>query len=141
MLNPQLLRMTRKNFYFCSFILCMMKTKKYKCNTLVITSFVILLAVSCGSRQQGQSKQPVADDESKVQSVPEGWELLFDGKTLAGWDVVRSGGEGEPYVKNGTLVLPMAVSGTSTGVYWVGDPLPVNNYAICAAEHLLKALP
>ena len=104
--------------------------KTNKCILLFVAAFVMLWTVSCGSRQQGQGKQSVAEDEPAVQSVPEGWESLLDRKTLAGWDVVRSGGEGEPYVKNGTLVLPMAVSGTSTGVYWVGDSLPVNNYAI-----------
>ena len=54
----------------------------------------------------------------------------MDGKTLNGWEIVYYGGEGEPYVKNGILTLPMAISGTSTGVEWIGDPLPVNNYAI-----------
>ena len=54
----------------------------------------------------------------------------MDGKTLAGWEIVRSGGEGEPYVDKGKLVLPMAVNGLSTGLRWVGDPLPVNNYVV-----------
>jgi len=85
--------------------------------------------VSCGGRQQVQREQPVAE-ETPAQDVPEGWEPLMDGKTLAGWEIMRYGGEGEPYVKNGILTLPMAISGTSTGVEWVGDPLPKINYAI-----------
>jgi hypothetical protein len=52
----------------------------------------------------------------------------MDGNTLTGWEIMRYGGEGEPYVKNGVLTLPMATSGMSTGVCWVGSSLPVNNY-------------
>ena len=93
--------------------------------------FLLIWLVSCGSRPQKQNEQPVAEDLPFVQDIPEGWEPLTDGKTLAGWEIMRYGGEGEPYMKNGILTLPMATSsGTSTGVCWVGDPLPVNNYAI-----------
>jgi len=49
---------------------------------------------------------------------------------LNGWEIVRYGGEGEPYVKNGVMILPMAYSGFLTGIRWIGDSLPVNNYAI-----------
>ena len=75
--------------------------------------------------------EPSAVDESPaVQDVPEGWISLFDGKTLEGWEIVRYGGEGEPYVHDGVLVLPMANGGFLTGLCWVGDSLPVNNYVI-----------
>ena len=85
---------------------------------------------SCGSRSQGQKEQAVTEDTQFVQVVPDGWESLMDGQTLAGWESVRYGGEGESYVQNGVLTLSMAFSGFSTGVRWVGDSLPVNNYAI-----------
>jgi len=62
--------------------------------------------------------------------VPDGWTSLFDGETLAGWEIVRYGGEGKPYVKNGALVLPMATDGLMTGVRWIGDSLPIINYTI-----------
>jgi len=96
----------------------------------ILLSCALIFGVSCGSRPQKQHEQPVTDDLPVAQVVPDGWEPLMDGKTLTGWEIVRSGGEGEPYVKNGILTLPMAISGTSTGVCWVGDPLPVNNYAV-----------
>ena len=86
--------------------------------------------VSCGNRSQGKREPAVAEESSFAATVPDGWEPLMDGKTLNGWDVVRYGGEGEPYVKNGVLVLPMSVSGLMTGVQWVGTPLPSNNYMI-----------
>jgi hypothetical protein len=85
---------------------------------------------SCGSRSQRQPEQPVKEDSQYVQIVPEGWESLMDGKTLDGWEAVQYGGEGEPYVKDGVLTLPMATDGFSTGVCWIGDLLPVNNYAV-----------
>jgi len=94
------------------------------------TVIALLFLDSCGSRSHGQPGKVVAEESSVVQVVPEGWEPLMDGKTLAGWEVIRYGGEGEPYVKNGVLTLPMATSGMSTGICWVGDSLPVNNYEI-----------
>ena len=103
----------------------------FKCLTILQSCgpvFVMMWMVSCGGRSQVQREQPVA--EEVIQDVPDGWESLMDGKTLSGWEIMRYGGEGEPYVKNGILTLPMAVSGTSTGVEWIGNPLPVNNYAI-----------
>ena len=75
--------------------------------------------------------EPVAVEELPFdQDVPEGWISLFDGKTLDGWEIVRYGGEGEPYAKDGVMVLPMATAGLMTGLCWVGDSLPVNNYEI-----------
>jgi hypothetical protein len=97
---------------------------------VIIIALTMLYAVSCGSRSQGQREQAAAEEAQYVQDVPEGWESLMDGKTLGGWEVMRYGGEGEPYVKNGILTLPMATSGMSTGICWAGDPLPVNNYEL-----------
>ena len=97
----------------------------------IYSVIAIMLLVSCGgNRSQEQRKQAVAEETAFVLEVPEGWEPLMDGKSLAGWEVVRYGGEGEPYVKNGVLTLPMATSGMSTGVCWVGDDLPVINYEL-----------
>jgi len=90
---------------------------------------MMMFLVSCGGNRS-QKQQAVEEVPPFVQEVPEGWESLMDGNTLSGWDIVRYGGEGEPYVKNGVLTLPMATSGMSTGVCWVGDSLPVNNYEL-----------
>ena len=98
--------------------------------TLIVIAFLMTWAVSCSSRPQEQHKQLDIEDLPFEQVVPDGWESLMDGKTLTGWEIVRSGGEGEPYVDKGKLVLPMAVNGLSTGLRWVGDSLPVNNYAV-----------
>ncbi len=110
-----------------------MKVKKRtisQCIMLSIIVFTMIWVFSCGNRSQRQQEQMVTEDLSTVQFVPEGWESLMDGKTLAGWEIVRYGGEGEPYAKDGVMVLPMAVNGLMTGLCWVGDTLPANNYAI-----------
>jgi len=97
----------------------------------VVVAFAVICIVSCGIRSYGQREQAVAADSTFVQQdIPEGWEPLMDGKTLAGWDIVRFGGEGEPYIRNGVLVLPMAVNGLMTGVCWDGALLPEKNYEI-----------
>ena len=89
----------------------------------------MMLLVSCGGKRSS-TQQAVEETPPFAQEVPEGWESLMDGNTLSGWEIVRYGGEGEPYVKNGVLTLPMATGGMSTGVCWVGDDLPVNNYEL-----------
>ena len=100
---------------------------KFSRSYLVIA---VMFLVSCGGNRS-QKQQTVAEESPEVEQViPEGWESLMDGKTLAGWEVIRYGGEGEPYVKNGVLILPMATSGMSTGVCWVGDALPEINYEL-----------
>ena len=106
-----------------------MKTNISVIQLISYSVIAVMLLVSCGG-SRSQKQQTVAEEAPYVQEVPEGWESLMDGNTLAGWEVVRYGGEGEPYVKNGILTLPMATSGMSTGVCWVGDALPVNNYEI-----------
>jgi len=98
---------------------------------LVVVAFAVICAVSCVFRSYGQREQTVAADSTFFQQdIPEGWEPLMDGKTLDGWDIVRFGGEGEPYVYKGVLVLPMAVNGLMTGLCWDGPSLPVKNYEI-----------
>ena len=47
-----------------------------------------------------------------------------------GWESVKYGGEGDPYMRNGILTLPMAVNGALTGVSYIGDSLPTSNYVI-----------
>ena len=103
---------------------------KRKISFSAVIALAMLCVISCGNRSQGQRVQAVAEEAQYVQDVPEGWESLMDGKTLGGWEVVRSGGEGEPYVSNGVITLPMATSGLSTAICWVGDPLPANNYEL-----------
>jgi len=107
-----------------------MKAIKGKHVIPIIILLGVIGIVAWYSRSQGLREQPVVADFPIIQDVPEGWESLFDGKTLTGWEIVRYGGEGEPYAKDGVLVLPRADAGFMTGVCWVGDSLPANNYSL-----------
>jgi len=105
---------------------------------IVVIALAVMVSVSCVFRSYGQREQEIEDDLPFEQDIPEGWESLMDGKTLSGWEIVRYGGEGEPYVKNGVLILPMADYGLMTGVCWDGPALPVNNYAIYYEARRMK---
>jgi hypothetical protein len=57
----------------------------------------------------------------------EGWQSLFDGETLSGWESTRFGGEGWVRVRDGALFLFFGDS--LTGITWQED-FPKNNYEI-----------
>ena len=104
--------------------------KKYKIITLIVTVLVLISALPGDSRAQEQHEPSIREGLSAVQDVPEGWESLFDGKTLTGWKIVPYSGGGEAYVKGGSLILPNVSGGLMTAVCWIGDSLPENNYVI-----------
>ena len=91
--------------------------------SLIVATFFVIAMVSWDSVSQ------VLDDTVDL-DVPEGWVSLFDGKTLSGWRVLRYGSQSDSYVRDGVIVLPLAVSGVMTGVCWVGDSLPAINYEV-----------
>ena len=108
-----------------------MKTKNYKGISLTAAAvFAVVAMVSWNNRSHGQSEPPMADDILLVRDVPEGWKSLFDGETLTGWKNVNKGGEDQPFIRNGALVLPIGTYGIMTGLYWVGDSLPACNYVV-----------
>jgi len=107
-----------------------MKAKRDKRMKQIIRLLIVMWMVSPGSLSQELNIQPPADDTRVLQDDADGWESLFDGETLTGWESVRYGGEGKPHIKNGAIVLPAAVEGLMTGVRWTGHSLPVNNYII-----------
>lgn len=57
-----------------------------------------------------------------------GWQPLFDGKTLAGWQPSRFNADGAVKVEDGRIVLDTGRS--STGITWAGPGLPTTNYEI-----------
>ena len=85
---------------------------------LIVTVLSIILMIS------------MASSSEVMQDIPDGWQSLFDGETLAGWKILHNVSDNEPYVKDGVLVLPTAINGTMTGVCWDGDSLPAYNYVI-----------
>ena len=107
-----------------------MKTRKSKSITLIISLFAVIAMISWDNGSLVQGEQKNAEVFSAVAVVPEGWRSLFDGETLTGWKNLRYGGNSEAYVSDGVLVLPMATNTTMSGVCWIGDSLPVNNYEV-----------
>jgi hypothetical protein len=71
------------------------------------------------------------DGESPITKVDPksetGGRSLFDGKTLSGWKRTEYGGEGEPKVKDGNLVIPMGA--TLSGVNYT-ESTPKMNYEV-----------
>ncbi len=102
---------------------------RFRCIMLFCTIWTMMCIISCNNSSQKQPAQ-VSLEDVKEYTVPDGWESLLNKDSLGGWEIVRYGGEGKPYVKNGVLTLPMAVNGLMTGVSWVGKPLPVINYSL-----------
>jgi hypothetical protein len=77
-----------------------------------------LLVAACAAAAAAQT----------VRSTDEGWQALFDGKTLTNWKPTKFSGQGQLKVENGTLVLE---SGNDlTGVTWDGAALPTTNYEL-----------
>ena len=110
-----------------------MNLKTRKAIMLITAMFFIVMMILLSvmlQRPNQNNTQSVTDELPFIQVVPEGWTSLFDGTTLNGWEIMQYGGEGEPYAKNGVLILPSASAGLLTGLRWVGDSLPVNNYVI-----------
>jgi hypothetical protein len=73
---------------------------------------------------------PAGDSPATATPAPRGaedWRPLFDGKTLEGWKKTEFGGEAEPRVENGKLVLPLGEP--MTGVTWTRD-FPKLDYEI-----------
>lgn len=60
-------------------------------------------------------------------AAPDEGKVLFDGKTLTGWQVTDFAGHGEVTVQDGQLVLHMGV--TLTGVNWT-NAVPLEDYEV-----------
>ncbi|MFV1967016.1 MAG: DUF1080 domain-containing protein [Pirellulaceae bacterium] len=57
----------------------------------------------------------------------DGWESLFDGKTLKGWKITQFGGEGAVEVEDGAITMDFG--SYLTGITYEGD-LPTTNYEL-----------
>ncbi len=68
-----------------------------------------------------------ADKEKATKPADEGWESLFDGKTLEGWKDSDFGGGGTCKVKDGLLIIPAGA--TLSGLTYTGK-VPKVNYEV-----------
>lgn len=75
------------------------------------------------------SKEPnippeFSGEPNAVPVAPSAQTSLFDGKTLGRWNITDFGGQGDVYVKDGTLFLEMG--NDMTGVTWAGSVVRMN---------------
>ena len=68
-----------------------------------------------------------AANEKPVPLPGEGWQSLFDGKSLAGWRVTQFAGAGDVEIKSGVIVL--GTGSPFTGIGWANE-IPKMNYEI-----------
>ena len=83
---------------------------------------IIFLITSCNF---GSGKQESKSTNRDV--IPEGWESLFDGESLEGWEITNFGTQGPVNISEGNIILGMGDG--CTGITWTGD-FPVNNYEV-----------
>jgi len=86
----------------------------------------------CRARQKAEEDPSAPAPESETHKTDkEGWEPLFDGKTLGQWKLSDFWKPGKVHVEDGNLVFERG-KGDLTGVFWGGDPdmLPRIDYEI-----------
>jgi hypothetical protein len=88
---------------------------------VVVALIVVLLFTNC---RGGQKEQKTGQIE--VTGVSDST-LLFDGKSLKGWEITNFGPQGPVDVRGGEIILGMGDG--CTGITWKGD-FPVTNYEV-----------
>jgi hypothetical protein len=82
----------------------------------------------CARNSDAPVKEKTKPTTSPTTKPVAEWRPLFDGKTLANWKTAEFGAHGDPFVKDGAIVLP--VGDPMTGVTWAGAPIPRLDYEI-----------
>lgn len=87
----------------------------------MVAAFFLLLLVGCrgGERTNNTIKNQVSE---KADST-----LIFDGKTLDGWEITNFGPQGPVYISDDELILGMGDG--CTGVTWKRD-FPLSGYVV-----------
>jgi Domain of Unknown Function (DUF1080) len=95
---------------------------------------VSLLAVGTLAAPRPGSGQAPRPGSGQAAAAPQtakpadaGWQPLFDGTTLTGWQPSGFSGEGAVKVEDGRMLLD---TGRMTGITWAGATLPTTNYEI-----------
>ncbi|MFA5818566.1 MAG: DUF1080 domain-containing protein [Bacteroidales bacterium] len=87
----------------------------------VIVTIIVLSLLSCKGRQPDQKKSYNEVVETSDSS------LIFDGKSLDGWEITNFGPQGPVYVSDGEIILGMGDG--CTGITWKRD-FPTSNYEV-----------
>lgn len=97
-----------------------MKESVRMVNRVVVALIVILLSNCKGGQKEqksGQSDTVYTSDST----------LIFDGKSLHGWEITNFGPQGPVYISGGEIILGRGDG--CTGITWKGD-FPVTNYEV-----------
>lgn len=96
-------------------------------NTLctIFLMFILMLGACRDSRGPVSLNEP--DEATVVESVQPSEISLFDGKNLGQWNITDFGGQGDVYVKDGSIIMEMG--NDMTGITWAG-PIMKMNYEI-----------
>jgi len=90
----------------------------------VVLAFSVLLFLGCS---QPKSKTEVEKKSFEIVEVENDPGLLFDGKTLDGWQITAYGTQGPVMVSDGKIVL--AYGDGCTGITWQKE-FPKNNFEV-----------
>jgi hypothetical protein len=99
--------------------------KFYRIRFILISIAFVLFVLAC-SRVKNKEKIQDKMVSSKIE-IPEGAQLLFDGKTLNNWEVTSFGTEGPVLVSEGKIVINMGEG--CSGINWTND-FPKVNYEV-----------
>ena len=99
----------------------------------IATALAVGLALSAWAAEPVAKEKPAATTKAAPGATPsakspDGWESLFDGKTLTHWKATDFGGKGEVKVAKGEISLG---SGYMTGITFTNtNTLPRMNYEV-----------
>lgn len=108
----------------------------WKSEKLLTTWYLLLAAVAmclfgCSGHQanpSGEESRSTVEETTAIQPPEgEGWEPLFNGRDLGGWEITRFGGEGKVEVTSGHILLEMG--NDLTGITWSRD-FPTDSFEI-----------
>jgi hypothetical protein len=98
-----------------------MKKSSGMANRVPVILIIVLLLTNC---RGGQKEQKTGQNENAGTSDST---LIFDGKSLNGWEITNFGPQGPVYVSGGDIILGMGDG--CTGITWKGD-FPETNYEV-----------
>ncbi len=87
----------------------------------VVVILVVLSLISCkgGQKEQKKSQREIVEISDSS--------LIFDGKSLDGWEITNFGPQGPVYVSGGEIIL--GTGDGCTGITWKGV-FPTSNYEV-----------
>jgi len=100
----------------------MISIKKYSLTfAAILIVLYIIFSSSCAGDHNTQKQAQNLLKEKRDSS------LIFDGKTLQGWEITNFGPQGPVYVSGGEIILGMGDG--CTGITWKRD-FPITNYEV-----------